>query len=428
MVARVTLHNMQQDRDELVHTFVARLRGQASVCKFAQQCSRCGADIDYTESIIKDVLCRGLEDAEIQRDLLGDKNQGMTLEEVVGFVEAKEARRRSASCLLLPQSTDAVNSSAYRKQKKTPLKDTLKEQDVCSYCETKGHGRNPPTRVRRRECPAFDKKCNRCNKDHHFERVCRTKNNTKSADEAKQEDAIFDAVCEVMSTGSPAATLTHHIYNKVTKSWLRRQSRSQPYVRLQASIHQEDYNRLHVPMKVPQGPTFVSAMADTGYQSCLASLKIIKKLGLSPTNLIPVDFKMHVANDANIRILGAAILRLSGKDKDGKEHSTREVVYVTDCTDKLFLSREACTDLGIIPGTFPTIGGARETTSINAASNTDHTFANRECSCPHSQNRHRFPPPCPFQPQRTTGRNFSNISSTTTSPAHSIPANTNPNN
>ena len=391
MVARVTLHNMRQDRDEPVRAFVARLRGQASVCKFAQQCSRCDADVDYTESIIKDVLCRGLEDGEIQRDLLGDKNQDMTLEEVIGFVEAKEAGRRSASRLLLPQSTDAVNSSAYRKQKKTPLKDTLKEQDVCSYCGTKGHGRNPPTRVRRRECPAFGKKCNRCNKDHHFERVCRSKNNTKSADEAEQEDAIFDAVCEVMSTGSPAATLTHHIYNKVTKSWLRRQSRSQPYVRLQASIRQEDYDHLHVPMRVPQGQAFVSAMADTGCQSCLASLKIVKKLGLTTTNLIPVDFKMHAANDANIRILGAAILRLSGKDKDGKEHSTRQMVYVTDCTDKLFLSREACTDLGIIPGTFPTIGGARETTSINAASNTDYTSANRECSCPPRSK----PPPIP---------------------------------
>ena len=389
-MARVTLHNMRQDRDEPVHAFVARRRGQASVCKFAQQCSRCDANVDYTESIIKDVLCRGLEDGETQRDLLGDKNHDTTLEEVIGFVEAKEARRRSASRLLFPQSTDTVNSSTYRKQKKTPLKDTSKEQDVCSYCETKGHGRNPPTRVRRRECPPFGKKCNRCNKDQHFERVYRSKNNTKSTDEAEQ-DAIFDAVCEVMLTGSPAATLNHHIYNKVTKPWLRRQSRSQPYVRLQASIRQEDYDHLHVPMGVPQGQAFVSAMADTGCQSYLASLKIVKKSGLSTTNLIPVDFKMYAANDTNIRILGAAILRLSGKDKDGKEHSTRQMVYVTDCTDKLFLSREACTDLGIIPGTFPTIGGARETTSINAASNTDYTSTNRECSCPPRSK----PPPIP---------------------------------
>ena len=35
MVARVALHNMRQDRDEPVRAFGARLRGQASVCKFS---------------------------------------------------------------------------------------------------------------------------------------------------------------------------------------------------------------------------------------------------------------------------------------------------------------------------------------------------------------------------------------------------------
>jgi hypothetical protein len=34
MVARVERHNMQQDRDEPIRSFGARLRGQAGVCKF----------------------------------------------------------------------------------------------------------------------------------------------------------------------------------------------------------------------------------------------------------------------------------------------------------------------------------------------------------------------------------------------------------
>ena len=62
MVASVTLRNMRQDRDEPVRAFGARLRGQASVCKFTQKCPSCEANVDYTEAMIKDVLCRGLED------------------------------------------------------------------------------------------------------------------------------------------------------------------------------------------------------------------------------------------------------------------------------------------------------------------------------------------------------------------------------
>lgn len=171
MVARVTLHNMRQGRDEPVRAYGARLRGQASVCKFTQRCTGCEANVDYTEAMIKDVLCRGLDDAEIQMDLLGDKNQDMTLEQVLRFVEAKEAGKRSASRLLIPQATDAVTGSSYRRQKKAPAKDpSPKSQDTCTYCGTKGHGRNPPTRVRRTECPAFGTRCSSCDKDHHFEK------------------------------------------------------------------------------------------------------------------------------------------------------------------------------------------------------------------------------------------------------------------
>ena len=80
MVARVILHNMKQDRGEPICAYGARLRGQASVCRFTQQCTSCEANVDYTEVILRDVLCQGLEDSEIQLDILGDKNQDMTFE------------------------------------------------------------------------------------------------------------------------------------------------------------------------------------------------------------------------------------------------------------------------------------------------------------------------------------------------------------
>ena len=96
---------------------------------------------------------------------------------------------------------------------------------------------------------------------------------------------------------------------------------------------------------------------------------------------------MQAANNDNIHILGATILRLSGKNNKGEECSTRQMVYMTDNTDKLFLSREACVDLGIIPNTFPTIGEAEETESGN------HKClpAQHQCQCP----KRTKPPPIP---------------------------------
>ena len=77
---------MHQDRDETVRSFGARLQGQANICKFIVKCPGCSVDVNYTEAIMRDVLSRGLADSDIQRDLLGDKKQGMTLEEVFQFI------------------------------------------------------------------------------------------------------------------------------------------------------------------------------------------------------------------------------------------------------------------------------------------------------------------------------------------------------
>ena len=100
MVARVTLHNMKQDREEPIRTFAARVRGQAHICKFSQTCPTCNHDVSYTDSIIRDVLTRGINDQEIQLDLLGNSKQDMTLEETIAFIEAKESGKRSALRLM----------------------------------------------------------------------------------------------------------------------------------------------------------------------------------------------------------------------------------------------------------------------------------------------------------------------------------------
>ena len=60
MVARVTLHNMRQDRDEIVQSFGARLHDQANICEFVVKCPGCDMGVNYTEAIKQRTLrpCR----------------------------------------------------------------------------------------------------------------------------------------------------------------------------------------------------------------------------------------------------------------------------------------------------------------------------------------------------------------------------------
>ncbi|GFR60913.1 hypothetical protein ElyMa_003543500 [Elysia marginata] len=91
MVAKVAL-NMRQDRNEAISAFGARLAGQAAICKVSVQCPHelCCHHINYTDAKLKDALIGSTADSDIQLDL-NDKNQEMSLEDILQFVEAKEA-------------------------------------------------------------------------------------------------------------------------------------------------------------------------------------------------------------------------------------------------------------------------------------------------------------------------------------------------
>lgn len=133
------------------------------------KCTSCEAEVNYTEAILRDVNSCGLDDQEIQLDLLGDKNQDMTLEQVLQFVEAKKAGKRAshlltphrAERLLTPHRADALASSSYRHRRNEVLRgqpsqtknpEARNQHELCSYCGRKGHGKSAPLRIRRREC------------------------------------------------------------------------------------------------------------------------------------------------------------------------------------------------------------------------------------------------------------------------------------
>ena len=288
MVARVALQNMRQDRDEPICNYGARLKGQAGECKFSVSCSDCNRSISYMEEMTRDVLIRGLADSDIQMDLLGDKNQDMTLEEVLKFVEAKEAGKRSASRLQEPCAAEAISSTYQRKRRETPIPHEKSSQDPCGYCGKHGHGKSSPLRIRRKECPAYGHKCQSCTRYHHLESVCRSKDKPKPRDKAASgqgtddcEGAVFDALCSVTVTKlhnkAKAIALDHHVYDQLNDTWVRRASKPQPFVNLSITVCADDYEELGFKLQflVSATPMEHPSKADTGCQSCLACIGVL---------------------------------------------------------------------------------------------------------------------------------------------------------
>ena len=128
-------------------------------------------------------------------------------------------------------------------------------------------------------------------------------------------------------------------------------------------------------------------MADTGCQSCLAGSDLLNQMGLQKHNLVPVSMQMSAANNEGIKIIGALPLRITGTSPSGVKLVTRQLVYFTPSTKRMFLSKHACTALGLISANFPTVGEAFETKDLlSTSSPAAHT-----CQCPKRQ----LPPPPP---------------------------------
>ena len=136
-------------------------------------------------------------------------------------------------------------------------------------------------------------------------------------------------------------TIDNHIFDNLTNSWKKGRSKPQPTIILSATPLRADFAT--EALGSSQTPytancTSITAIADTGCQSCLAGVGLLPKLGLTSSNLIPVRTKMRSANNEGIRLLGAILLNLSGDDAKGQMFSTKQMTFITDCSDTFFLS------------------------------------------------------------------------------------------
>ena len=101
-------------------------------------------------------------------------------------------------------------------------------------------------------------------------------------------------------------------------------------------------------------------LTDSGAQATCAGLRLVRNLGYSVSDLIPVSLGLETATVSAITILGALLVEISARDSLGNVWTTKQLCYICRGLTSLFLSQDACGDLGIIPRDFPTIGSCRK--------------------------------------------------------------------
>ena len=145
-ILRATAHSAKQAHRERFQAFAAKVRGLTTDCKYILPCPHAPVGeqvctivdcrgVDYTPEVIKDILLSGIYDHDVRREVLGNSiTEDKSVNELIRFVEAKEAARNAAICGR-PMATTAAASSSYKKSSMQDSNSQLQQHSVAAAVE-----------------------------------------------------------------------------------------------------------------------------------------------------------------------------------------------------------------------------------------------------------------------------------------------------
>ena len=174
---------------------------------------------------------------------------------------------------------------------------------------------------------------------------------TKTAPEITPPDSLCTTTSHNPRTDDNLPTLDHHIFDKKLKTRVKK-----PPTLPQPGHFYPFWGLRMVSKRVT---TRLSVLADTGCQRMLISYKLLRKIGHVWKTLNP-SFHAYehsdVWSDWHHWVCCYAFCW---------HRQQWQIVYVTNAANKLFLSKEACVDLGLISPSFPNIGDTQaDSTSV----------------------------------------------------------------
>ena len=387
LVHVVELQRMGEASDETITQFSTRLNGQAAICDLPVECPECQYEVSFREKAVLYQFIRGLADSHSQDRILEALAQveggELSLIRVLKLAEAFEMAKTNQQ--LVNAGGQLSRLSEYQAKKRStrqdsrPAKDTKKDTKKCGNCRKGDH--TSKLNDRRKNCPAFDQTCTKCQVNGHFASECRgtsrnsrskskdnTKENKSKVNEVKAEDKetdpgeigtmsgswmlingqdtssggdiyeVSDVFTSVTSSVQPhnrrepptlsainsnqnTRKLRHHIADAFGK-W--RPGNVQPHGRIQlnAVTSKSAQQQLQLPPLQHTNSTTVQALADTGAQMCVADWQVAKRMNIRKADLLTPALTVSVADNANLELMGAQFVTLSSNSGQVTEQST----------------------------------------------------------------------------------------------------------
>ena len=344
------LEKVIQDPSETIQQFVSRIKSQANVCEWTAPgpCGSATCKVDYTDEIVKLVAIKGLADDSIKKEILGtDGIDDKSLQQTITLIDSKEVATRAVG------TTSSVAATAYARQRKAGATAAAKtkQEEIIPQVKCSCGKMYPQTGRIRGRLMTF-RSCRDC---HMAKISSRPKSNeaAKSSENSSVEvDALFHCIAAVGSDAEPqlkpnrqrfktvkrggrvAIKPVDHLIFDGTLGWRKADAAPHSTMKVSARIDKSSFAQLGMAVNNKPTPIDITAVADSGAQTCLMSLKLIHRMGLTKKDLIPVKKRLKAANNEEITILGSTFLHIGGYDGADNFIDTPVICYVTSSTDR----------------------------------------------------------------------------------------------
>jgi len=290
--------------------------------------------------VVLQALLKGMHDTDIRTRVLfrtqNDELSGLTA--IVDYIAAEEASSASFSSMS-SKNTIAGSKSTYKQQ--TGQRSTSNDLPImvmCTHCGTKHRGNSSPS-SRKQFCKAYDKKCTKCSKSHHFANVCKSASSVAAITTTTDDDSVTGAlmasaafyatqsvvptsydqlrpyVASLMQDGPVTTVPLPHMVHSVHKGWSTQPALPSPTVALEARLDRLAYSSLKLPVpRVSLRPTKsqIRACADTGAQLTTVPLALLSTLGVKPSELLPIATNLNTVTGTPVELLGGLLVEFRG--------------------------------------------------------------------------------------------------------------------
>ncbi|UYV77712.1 K02A2.6-like, partial [Cordylochernes scorpioides] len=162
-IERFKFNQMKQKEDESFNDFLTRIKLQIANCKYAVM----------SDELLKDRIVVGIINNEIRERLLSeaDLNLGKATQICIACENATNQMKHVLSDSDKQVAVTKMNSKKWE-DRKGPRKENTNNQShkIIENCRNCGRSHKI------NQCPAYQKRCNKCKKLNHFANLCRSKN------------------------------------------------------------------------------------------------------------------------------------------------------------------------------------------------------------------------------------------------------------